>query len=230
MKVNRITIVKTKEEIKGLVTAFRKALEKQIKLTDKNPDAVIVLGGHGTLFVAEKKFPGVPKLFLRHEEKRYRLKRFQQEVTNKLKKGKFKIVKLTKLEAKVNGKKKLLAINDINIHYNPPTALRFILSVNRKKTPEIIGDGLVISTPYGSTAYFSSITGKKFSRGIGIAFNNTTKKQKSRIFGKDPKIKVKITRGPGNISYDSSKDIVNLKKGDVIEISVSKDIGRLVEI
>lgn len=36
----------------------------------------------------------------------------------------------------------------------------------------LIGDGVLVATPFGSTGYYRSITGGTFSSGLGVAFNN----------------------------------------------------------
>jgi len=34
--------------------------------------------------------------------------------------------------------------------------------------PNLIGDGLIVASPYGSSAYFYSIAKKKFKKGLGL--------------------------------------------------------------
>ena len=73
--------------------------------------------------------------------------------------GKYKIENQIKLEIIIKGKK-ILCLNDFVLrNKNPYEAIRF--TVNGK---EKIGDGVVVSTPFGSTAYFNSITKKKFKK------------------------------------------------------------------
>ncbi len=235
MKVNRAAIVSLNEPYTNQVAieVREKLLKREVRVVNKNPDVVIIIGREGSLLFAEQKFPEVPKLFLKHEKecKKCRARKpHRLAFIGRLKKGKFRVVKLSKLEVKINGKKKFDALNDINIHYKPPSAMRFGVSINgRNVAPKVIGDGLVVSTPHGSTAYFLSIVGKKFSSGIGIAFNNPTKKQKNKTLSKNSKIKVKIHRGPGVLCSDCNKNLINLKNGDVIDIQQSKEAAKLIK-
>jgi hypothetical protein len=69
------------------------------------------------------------------------------------------------------------ALNDVCLHHQEPTmAAEFGVTLHTaagpRRFPELIGDGLVVATPFGSSAYFRSITGDTFGSGLGVAFNN----------------------------------------------------------
>jgi len=218
----KIAIVsKFKDEIKGKVKKYFDAVYK-------NPDFVLAYGGDGTLLFAEKLYPTIPKIFVKHKSSCRNCKLLNlEEVLKKVASKNYKLKEFIKLEASVNGKK-VIALNDINIHYAPPEALRFFVYVNGEKVNnEFIGDGVVVSTPFGSSGYFKSITRKKFSKGIGVAFNNTTKSQKPKIVNENLKIVVKISRGKGIVVADNQKPI-KIKKGNKIEIKKFKKNAKIV--
>jgi len=204
--------------------------KKYFKIVKSNPDFVLAYGGDGTLLFAEKLYPNIPKIFVKHKSSCRSCKLLNLEnVLKKVANGNYKIKELIKLEANVNGKK-FVALNDINIHYIPPEALRFFVYVNGKKVNgEFIGDGVVVCTPFGSTAYFKSITRKTFNKGIGIAFNNTTRFQKPKVVSEDSKIVVGITRGSGVVVADNQKPI-KIKKGDKVKVKKYKENAKIVII
>ena len=60
--------------------------------------------------------------------------------------------------------KKIVALNEINIHHKLPTkAIRFYIKFGKNKIINLIGDGVIIATPFGSTGYYKSVGGKFFS-------------------------------------------------------------------
>ncbi|MCD6547501.1 MAG: NAD(+)/NADH kinase [Nanoarchaeota archaeon] len=202
--------------------------KKYFKIVKSNPDFVLAYGGDGTLLFAEKLYPNIPKIFVKHKSSCRSCELLNLEnVLKKVANGNYKIKELIKLEANVNGKK-FVALNDINIHYIPPEALRFFVYVNGKRVNgEFIGDGVVVCTPFGSTAYFKSITRKTFNKGIGIAFNNTTRFQKPKVVSEDSKIVVEITRGSGVVVADNQKPI-KIKKGDKVKIKKNDGMARII--
>lgn len=69
------------------------------------------------------------------------------------------------------------AVNEISVHHSSPTTAA-VLSVRirdgdeRHEFDRVIGDGVLVATPFGSSAYYRSITGGTISQGLGVAFNN----------------------------------------------------------
>lgn len=207
---------------------FQKLLKDEgLIIDDVKPGVVFAVGGDGSFLTAEALYPGVPKVFIKHSWKCKKCRHNFKPIIKKFKQGRYKIIELFKLDVQVNGnkQKRLTALNDINIHYAMPTALRFDVSVGKKKAASnVIGDGVVIATPYGSTGYYHSITHKDFKRGIGIAFNNVKEPIKPLIVKEDSVIKVEIKRGPGRVAADCQKKILDVKEEDVL--TIKKSIGK----
>ena len=80
-----------------------------------------------------------------------------------------------KIEAETKGQR-LVGINEVLIHNAQVTsAVRYLVWIDDEAlTHEIVGDGLVVATPFGSTGYYRSITHSTFQVGLGLAFNNST--------------------------------------------------------
>jgi NAD+ kinase len=218
---------------------FRQTIiDSGLEYDEKMPDLVISLGGDGTFFRSERKYPNIPKLMVKKSKhcKKCAVDAIDDELLGKLKNKKYKIEEHFKLYAKVirNGKitKKYYCVNDFVIRNREQiNALRFSTEIDGKIIGKIlIGDGVVVATPFGSTAYFKSITGESFNEGFGIAFNNLTEKVSFRILKDNSKIKVKILRTDGILSSDNDPDISILKKDDEVEISKSSEMYSLVKI
>lgn len=201
-----------------------------LKKVMKNPDIVIALGGDGTFLFAEQKFPGVPKVLIYHGSlcEECRVHDFGY-ILDCLKNKKYSVQESMKLEILFKGKK-YLALNDVNVHYTPPTALRYEVLVNDDNFGTHIGDGVVVSTPYGSTGYYKSITRSRFSKGIGVALNNIVNGSKSKVVSSSSILKIKILRGPGVLAVDCVKKTLNLKSGDVLTLRKAKTPAKLIKL
>lgn len=205
--------------------------EKKLVLVENNPDVVIAFGGEGTFLFSEIAYPGVPKVFVVHSNKCKNCKSHDyKKIIRGLLDDEFKAVEFMKVQGSVNGKT-LIGLNEINIHYIPPCAIRFDVDVDKKTiVRECVGDGLVVSTPYGSSGYFSSITRKTFDKGMGIAFNNPVNAMAEVIVLESSKIKVKIVRGPGVMCADCNRQVIPLKKGDVVRIQKHARPARIMQL
>ena len=225
----------------AVVGLKRKLIEKELTKYDlksdkKNPNIVISFGGDGTALYAERIYPGIPRIMIKHSKTCVKCKYHDfSKVLTKLKKRRYKIVEEIKVEGIVNKnqKKKLVALNEIGIHHGIPTkSIRLMVKVNGKIIEKlVVGNGLLVATPYGSTGYFYSICRKKFSKGLGIAFNNPGNiRKKSLIVKDDSKIEVKVLRGDGIMTADNNEKMILLKEGDLITIRKSKGKAKIIEL
>ena len=214
-----------------------------LDIVKENPDVVITFGGDGTLLGAERDFPAVPKLPLKESGIGYHAIQKPIEETLELFTGnKLQIRQYFKLEVTF-GEKKFLALNEVTIRNSLPTsALRFSVESHPEQRPInighvegsptiLIGDGLIVSTPYGSSGYFYSVTRKTFESGIGLAFNNVhNANPQHQILDESAEIKVKILRGPGQLAVDNNPDLIDLLETAEITIKKSPEFAKIFTI
>jgi NAD+ kinase len=208
--------------------------EISIPVVRQKPNLVICIGGDGTLLLAEQRYPGVTKFLLRKSQvgkKGFALQKQQLfKLLDGLQTDKLRPKEYTLLEAVLlRGKKKIpigIALNDIIVRNIPLNkALRFSVRAQRRLLFEGIGDGAIISTPFGSEAYFASITRKSFRQGIGIALNNVV--QNPGHFLISGTVDIHILRGSAQVSADVRKP-VTLRQHDVIRVKQSKQRAHLI--
>lgn len=201
-----------------------------LEVVDSQPDVIVCYGGDGTLLYAERTHPGVPKILLRNSQVCARCSTLSKEtVLPLLQAGKFTIVEHSKLEASAHGET-LVALNDIVIaHPHVNGTIRAKVYINGQQYGEgIIGDGVVVCTPIGSTGYYQSITHSHFQSGIGIAFNNTVNIISHLVVNEDTRIAVEILRGPALLGDDNDERQVPLENGERVDIAVSEKKARLI--
>ncbi len=199
--------------------------EKGYINNDINPDFVISYGGDGTLLLSEHMYPSIPKLFLRNSLLgNLGFKESNDVVLDNFFAGKLTIKEYFKIEAEVKNKK-VFAVNEFSLkNKNPRHSIRFDVYINEKKVlNHIIGDGLMVSTPIGSTGYYKSITRSTFELGLGLAFNNTTEQYNHMVLKEDSMIKVVILRGPAFCYVDNHEEEIVIEEGDEICIKKSED-------
>ena len=211
------------------------AVERLVKSSgfsfdEKNPDIVVSYGGDGTLVRSETAYPGVPKVPLRNSDICKKCSVFPNDVVlEKIKSGNYTTEQLFKLSASSKGKI-LTGMNDIIVHNKDPRhGIRYTLSVNGKKIQhEIVGDGIIVATPFGSTGYFRSITDSFFEVGIGIAFNNSTEQSDHMVVSDESVIEMTITRGPALVYADNHEETIELTEGEAVVIRKSPASTKLL--
>ena len=198
----------------------------------KNPDFIICYGGDGTVLFSERKYPEIPKLILKTSRTcrkyDYSINGFS-ELLSKIKTGEYKIHKEMKLETTTKSKS-LVGLNEIQVHPKLPIyAVRFLLSVDNKEYKDLIGDGVIVATSFGSTGYYKATGGKSFKKGIGISFNNLhNNKVESFVVSEDSVVKLKISRGPAWLLADNIEDFIELKAGDNATIRKSDSVANFI--
>jgi NAD+ kinase len=204
------------------------------RIVQKNPDFAVCYGGDGTILYSERKFPSVPKIVLKKNSVRfrkydYKLSQFEP-ILRKISAGNYKIIEEDKLEAITSGKR-LIALNEVQVRAKLPTkALRFSVQVNGISIKNLVGDGVIVATPFGSTGYYSATGGKPFKKGIGVSFNNLFRqKVASNGFPSDSRLKVKVERGPAIVMHDNFEDFISIDTGSVV-IRKAKEKARFVEV
>ncbi|MDP2695706.1 MAG: hypothetical protein Q8O87_00445 [bacterium] len=223
----KLVIFATREKEAGIDLIKSAGFE----LVEGDPNIVMTYGGDGTLMRAEHKFPDVPKLVLRASLICKKCSPYSNEEVLKLfKDGKYVVEELQKLEAHVNNKA-IIGLNDINIHNaDPRHAVRYRYAINGvEQAQDVIGDGAVFATPFGSSGYYRSITKSTFERGIGMAFNNSTEPFDHMALGEEALIKITITRGPAIVFADNQSDHILLKDGDVVQIKKSSSVAKILK-
>ena len=140
-------------------------------------DTCITLGGDGTILrVAEQAaFTGVPVLGINLGSLGF-LSEFESDeiydALDKIIKGNYRIEKrlLLDITAPSLGKnKKFTAVNDCVLRYGPSGRVILLrLKVNGSTVADYIGDGLIVATPTGSTAYSLAAGGPIIHPGVAV--------------------------------------------------------------
>ncbi len=192
-----------------------------LDLVDSDPDIVVSYGGDGTLLAAERDYPVVPKVALRDSKRCHTCSHHSnQELLRHLAEGTLKKVEFIKLLVE-SGENRLVCLNNVILH-NASIAegLRYRVWIDDEAygVDEIIGDGLVVSTPFGSAAYYRSITRSTFRVGMGLAFNNSIEPINHLVLSEESIIRVLISRGPACVVGDQEPGGFNLNQGDEMTI------------
>lgn len=198
------------------------------EIANSNPDIVISYGGDGTLLFAERTYPGIPKLPIRNSSVCKKCPDHEEKgLLQKLLEGKLDLKEYKKLETTFFYRT-FTALNDFVIrNAQPMHAIRFqVTGINEL----LIGDGIVLSTPFGSTGYFKSITGETFERDWGLAFNNTTEKEPPIFLKDEDTVTFKLIRGNATLSFDNNPDIFKVDEGSQLQFTLSDKSAKIYEL
>ena len=214
---------------------------------DSNYDILIVNGGDGTVFKVAKEYPDAALLPIK------RLGFPVSIALEKIKNGDYVIEKLMRLEVKYKNFR-AWGINDISVLRDDESANRFRVFINGKDAfgDELIGDGVVIATPHGSTAYNWTAGGqilreneKRFivtpicsvysSKRVLMKNRKVMKRiEKSKIIQDNGEVVIKFSRNIKNkIVPDGRKEerfYADIKDGDKVIIKKAREYSKFVKI
>jgi len=192
-----------------------------VDCVEESPDLVISYGGDGALLGAEREFPGIPKCPVRDSPSNPKCPRHGEDaILDLLFSGELPETRLTKVQATVGSEVRAIGLNDIVISRRLiPSAVRYRIWLDGELyASQIVGDGLVVSTPFGSTGYYRSITNSLFRLGLGLAFNNSAEPVNHLVIAEDSEVAVLILRGPATLVADNDPQQAPLNTGDVVTL------------
>jgi len=194
-----------------------------VTIVEEEPDLVIAHGGDGSLLGAEKRYPGVPKCAIRDHRQNPKCPRHSELSTlQKLFAGTLRKTSLLKLEAHTEDGQILQGINDLVLtKITAQSAIRYRIWVDGELLcSQIVADSLVISTPFGSTGYFKSITRGHFLKGIGLAYNNTMDMNNFVVLPESSHVAVQLLRGPALLAADNDPHECRLETDHTLKINI----------
>lgn len=224
------------DKVRSLVTA-----QPALRIVEHDPEVVVTFGGDGTLLAAERLWPGVPKVPIRNSRRGVRcIDEPPEQVIDALARGLLVRREYLKISCDVTfaahrrEPERIFAINEFGVHMGRVnSSVRFRIWFDGRpyevgQDGEIIGDGLVVCTPFGSTAYFNQITRGEFWEGIGVAFMYTNQHTNHIIVPEKTELRAVITRGPAVLAHDSAPDYIDLSEGDSLSIRRAHDRATLL--
>jgi NAD+ kinase len=229
-KLERVLVVSRQGTSK-----IRDALAAEgFKVVEGNPDFIVCYGGDGTVLFSERRYPEVPKLIIKTSPVCRKFDYTMDELKNvlpKIREGNYCLHKKMKLEAEAKGER-LVGLNEIQIHPKLPIhAVRFSLSVDGKKRENLVGDGVIVATPFGSTGYYKATGGKRFTEGIGISFNNLhNSNMESFVVPEDSAVKLTVSRGPAWLVADNNENLIELQAEDAVTIRKSGSTANFIYV
>ena len=160
--MNKLQIISDKNKkstkIKNLI--LKKIKSKQIK----KEDLVIVIGGDGFMLKTLKKFKNSKNCYYGINSGNYGflMNKFSNKFINNIKNS--KMITISPLEMIVKNKKnhlkKSLAINEVSVLRQSRQAASLSIKQGSKQIiKKLVSDGVLVSTPAGSTAYNLSVHG-----------------------------------------------------------------------
>ncbi len=205
-----------------------------LTVTQEAPDIVVCYGGDGTLLSAELQWPGVPKAPILNSRRGHRcIPHAPEEVIEALSRNALVRNAYMKLECALYAEQQcktpdfqLACLNEINVHMGRiNSAVRFVMWIDGEPFEdgvEIVSDGFVVCTAFGSNAYFKAITKGIFTRGIGVAFKATTYPVNHLVLPQEAEVTLQITRGPATLAFDNSTEYLRLECDDRLVVKKHK--------
>ena len=209
-------------------------LVKNLKTLSSKSKVVIVIGGDGFMLKTLKKNKGSSKLFYGINSGNYGflMNKFSPKHTIK-NFSKAKMITISPLELvvknKIGLKKKSIAINEVSILRQSRQAASLSIQTGTKTIiKRLMSDGVLVSTPAGSTAYNLSVHGpilslhsKKLSISPISAFR--PRRWKGKIISDKSIVKIK-NLNPKKRPISAVADNLEFRNAKNIKIKISKKI------
>ncbi len=210
---------------KGVNDFWKELLSFGIKEEYNNPDMILVFGGDGTLLGAQRDYYKMKKMFIGvgFGSVNFLLNRTiisPAELYEKLKKDRWTTFSIRGIKADIctqDGDYKGIAFNDVYLKSTNPTGV-VRLKLNTKEFPgvDVSGDGLIIATPQGSTAYSRNAGGTILPLGSTLwCLTGICTQKKLRVTVAQQEIVIQIVQGNAVFVTDN-KEFQNVQEVRII--------------
>ncbi len=217
---------------------------KHLSVIPEDTDLCIVLGGDGTMLQAARSiaYQDIPLVGVNLGTMGY-LAEVEQgsidEALDRILRGEYEIEDRMMLRGSLEGKKDY-SLNDIIVtRYQDISTIGYNIYVNDQFLCSYQADGLIVSTPTGSTGYNMSAGGPIIEPKANMILVTPvcphTLNSRSLVFSPETKIVVELKNGRGGVnqqaiaSFDGSGTLL-MNSGDKIEIKKSKKTTKILKL
>jgi NAD+ kinase len=218
---------------------------KNLSIIPEDTDLVIVLGGDGTMLQAARSiaYMDIPLVGVNLGTLGYLTeidKNGVDEALDRILEGKYEIEDRMMLRGSNEDGKKDYSLNDVIISkYQGIAAIGYNIYVNGQFLCSYYADGLVISTPTGSTGYNMSAGGPIIEPLADMLLVTPicphSLNARSLLFSSDNRIEVELLKGRNGydqqaiVSFDGSGTLL-INTGDKIEVKKSKKTTKILRL
>ena len=206
-------------------------------MVKKNPEYVITIGGDGSILYAESKYPGKPIISLNYGELGFLASNEIDEIEEVLKSvenGEYSVDERGKLGFSA-GSRKGTALNEVLITSSAAgKALRLDIKIDGESLGSFVCDGVLMSTPTGSTGYNLSCGGPILEPGtpafVLTLINPHLSKLKSIVLADRHTAEVSFFRqNPGITVVADGLEKVRISHTATVKIKKSKKKAKLIK-
>lgn len=217
----------------GVKEFWQELVALGVKENYDNPEVIVVFGGDGTMIGAQRQFykrsiPFVGVGFGRVNFLLHRNIKTAFQFYNKLKNAQWKTFTDNAMRAYIttdNGIQNGIAFNDIYIKSIDPTAV-IVLELNTKEYVDemVDGDGLIIASPQGSTAYNRNAGGTILPLGSRLwCVTGICTQKKLHTTVAQQEVRIKVVRGNA-VAVTDNKAFCNVKEMRIVPSQYSTTI------
>jgi len=220
------------------------AVRLGLSVTDgPEADVIVVLGGDGTILRAAHEFPGVPLLGLNLGGLGYLASVGEKDFASALQRlaeGRYRIAERSVLAVRKGGGAWIRALNDVVVTREMSGHVTMLsLEVDGHAATQYRADGLVISTPTGSTAYSLSAGGPVLmpdSRSLVVTpMNPHALSIRPMVLSDSARIRVTAQRRPNGVAektgvYADGERVFMLDGDESIELVRAERGAAMVEL
>jgi NAD+ kinase len=201
-------------------------------------DAIVVLGGDGLMMRAAKAYPGVPLLGINFGNVGFLAlveRRDWEHAIDALMSGQFRVQEGATLQATlVRGEQQLpegTAINDVVVR-SGPRMVDIEIYIDGHYVNTYPGDGMIVATPHGSTAYGMAAGGPILTAGVkGFAIVPISCHSPIRtpfVVSEEATIEMIVANDHDAVLTLDGREVRGLRQWDVVRVSKSGVAFRLV--